>query len=189
MCVVLTSILLHVMVLSIIFNLDFSVAQTICYGVGGLTLSDALIYHMAVIEDVRPSIIYIHLGSNDMADPDTSIRQAAESLMELCRRCYNNGVRRIVISQILLRRLSGIPHNVPNYNGRVLRLNTMIYNNVALVRFPVYMWRHRGFWYSQFNLLVRDGVHLNRRGCVRFYRSIRGGLLRALSSLRIRRRH
>ena len=58
------------------------------------------------------------------------------------------------------------------------------YLRVVLEPVPyAYFWGHRGFWRPSKNVYVRDGVHLTLRGQEKFYRSLRGAILGALSFL------
>ena len=45
----------------------------------------------------------------------------------------------------------------------------------------VVFWRHQGFWKCKTRFLARDGVHLNNLGQYKFYRSVRGAVLRCLN--------
>ena len=79
---------------------------------------------------------------------------------------------------------------------RVLRLGQSAFNRkvklltkyLRVVLEPVpsaHCWGHRGFWRPSHNIYVRDGVHLNLGGQGKFYRSLRGAILGALSLLTV----
>ena len=79
---------------------------------------------------------------------------------------------------------------------RVLRLDQSAFNRkvklltkylrVVLETVPsAHCWGHRGFWRPSHNIYVRDGVHLNLGGQGKFYRSLRGAILGALSLLTV----
>ena len=154
------------------------------YGIGGLTSHEALAHHLQVVEDLRPTIIFLQLGPNDLCSNHFSVEQIANNIVELCRRFINLGVRRVMIGQVLGRHDAGIPSRVPHFNSRVVRLNIELSFAVRRGRVPVFLWRHHGFWQSRFNLLLDDGVYFNHRGNRRYYRSVRGAILFATTSLR-----
>ena len=41
---------------------------------------------------------------------------------------------------------------------------------------------HRGFWNTSQRYFARDGVHLNKLGQYKYYRSLRGAVLKSLHS-------
>ena len=60
------------------------------------------------------------------------------------------------------------------------------YLRVVLEPIPyAHFWGHRGFWRPSNNIYVRDGVHLNLKGQKKFYRSLRGAILGALSMINV----
>ena len=161
-------------------NLDlyFNYADVTMYGVGGMTTPLALSDHLQVVEELRPRIVFVQLGSNDL-NINIPIRQIAANLLEICRRMVNLGVRRIVLGQVLPRVSGG-----RSFNRRVIRLNIEIAQAFYHVHLPCFLWRHRGVWHSRFNLMLPDGVHFNNLGNRRFFRSVRGAVLFAITSLR-----
>ena len=55
------------------------------------------------------------------------------------------------------------------------------YLMVVLEPLPyTFHWRHRGFWRCKSRFLARDGVHLNNHGSYKFFRSLRGAVLRCM---------
>ena len=165
------------------YNLHFNVAEVHTYGIGGMTTHQALRHHMSVFENLRPTIVYIQLGSNDLSNHLAPMRWIVANFRRLCRQLVNIGVERILIGQVFMRMGDGIPVYVTNYNDLVMDLNHDVWEDLAATNLPVYCWRHDGLWLSQFNLMDDDGIHLNDRGINRYFRSVRGSLLLALSSL------
>ena len=54
-------------------------------------------------------------------------------------------------------------------------------------RLPIY-WTHRGFWRASTSYLSYDGVHLNREGQHKLFKSIRGGsngMLKSFNDMKI----
>ena len=44
-------------------------------------------------------------------------------------------------------------------------------------------WGHRAFWKARHNFYAADGVHLNRMGLYKLYRSFRGAVLKSVRLL------
>ena len=166
-------------------NINYSVADIHMYGIGGMTAARAIENHMDIFDNIQPTIVYVQLGSNDLSSPHTSMNTIIANIRELGRKLVNRGVRRIIFGQVLMRHGRGLPLQVPDYNERVLDFNHELWSGLPISRLPAYFWRHRGFWLSQFALMADDGIHLNARGNGRYYRSIRGSLLFAMTSLNI----
>jgi len=65
------------------------------------------------------------------------------------------------------------------------KVNTLTkYLRVVLEPIPYsFYWGHRGFWNAKANFFASDGVHLNSRGQLKLYRSLRGEVLTSLRFL------
>ena len=163
------------------FNLFYNYSDVYTFGVGGMTTSDALSRYIGVVAEFNPQVVFIQLGTNDLDSHRNSIRSIARNMAELCRRLQRAGVRRILIGQVLPRQSHG--SRVHDFNTRVVSLNLELVRAVQSMN-RVMLWQHRGFWFSQMNLMHDDGIHLNRRGNMRYYRSVRGGILFGLASIR-----
>ena len=164
-------------------SLDYSQVITQWFGLGGLTYEKAIYRHMAIINLTSPAVIYLELGSNDLCFTHESAQDIFARVQQLVTMLNNLGVARVLIGQVLLRRGVGIPLSTPNYNRKVLDLNNLIRTTYTNIRGPAYYWRHRGLWCSRRGVLGRDGIHLNRRGQERLFRSIRGAILFALNHI------
>ena len=84
-------------------------------------------------------------------------------------------MRQICVSQTLNR------ENDAAFNTRVKFLTK--YLKVPLEPIPCCFFEgHRGFWNTSQRYFARDGVHLNKLGHCKYYRSLRGAVLKSLHS-------
>ena len=85
------------------------------------------------------------------------------------------GVRLICVGQTIRR------HTVGNFNDNVQLLAQYLKTVLEPVPFAIY-WTHRGFWRASSSYLSYDGVHLNREGQHKLFKSNRGGSNAMLTS-------
>ena len=100
----------------------------------------------------------------------------ASAIKDLVAILYEeHSVRQICVCQTLIR------ENDAAFNARVKALTK--YLKVLLEPIPYcFFWGHRGFWNTSQRYFARDGVHLNKRGHYKYYRSLRGAVLTSLHS-------
>ena len=150
------------------------IGQVHFHGVGGRTIAKFRKFDFDIVRRIAPDIIVLGLGSNDLVE--LSPQTVGSELETLARELHElPSVQLVVIGQVL-RRWS---QNSDNFNCKLAKLHK--YLTVVLEQLPFcYYWRHRGFWNSNSELYLPDGVHLNRLGNYKFMRSIRGAVLKAL---------
>ena len=150
------------------------IGQVHFHGVGGRTIAKFRKFDFDVVRRIGPDIIVLELGSNDLVE--LSAQTVGSELETLARELHElPSVQLVVIGQDLRRR----SQNSDNFNCKVAKLQK--YLSVVLEQLPFcYYWRHTGFWNSNSELYLPDGVHLNRLGNYKFMRSIRGAILKAL---------
>ena len=128
-------------------------------------------YNLPVIASFAPDIVILQLGTNDLSQLDPLV--VGSSIEELVTTLHDRCNTKIVCVCQTLR------GSDPVFNARVHTLNK--YLKTLLEALPYsFFWGHRGFWNSSQDFLARDGVHLNRQGQFKFFRSLRGAVLRSL---------
>lgn len=144
------------------------------HGIGERTVEKTLKYDLGVVESFAPKIVILQLGTNDLTSfSAVKTGSAIEDLTHLLFQSY--GVELICVSQTIYRQ------DDLSFNSEV-RILTQ-YLQVVLEPIPyVLYWRHRGFWNCKSRFLARDGIHLNKLGQYKFYRSLRGAVLRCLQA-------
>ena len=133
-------------------------AQFKWHGVGGRTVEKTIRCDLHVVESFAPHIVILQLGTNDLSHLDPLV--AASAIEDLVGILYENDAA---------------------FNARVKALTK--YLKVLLEPIPYcFFWGHRGFWNTSQRYFARDGVHLNKRGHYKYYRSLRGAVLKSLHS-------
>lgn len=137
------------------------------------------------IENVRPEHLIVHVGGNDL---DSCVFYESEAeLNDLVLRLVlmsHTFQRRYSISSVTILQLMPRTktHNLPvlHYNNTVHRFNILLRETLSSNNNLRY-WKIRGIKNSPYELLC-DGVHFNREGFIRYYRSIRGAIITAIRS-------
>ena len=99
--------------------------------------------------------------------------QTGSAIEDPCRLLYESyGVEFICVCQTLYRQDA-------SFNKQVDLLTK--YLKVVLEPIPyVFYWRHGGFWRCKSRFLARDGVYFNKLGHYKYFRSLRGAVLRCI---------
>ena len=140
-------------------------------GVGGRTVAKTLQYDLPVVASSAPDIVVLQLGTNDLSRLDPFV--VASSIGELVTILHDTyNVKLICVCQTLL-------GSDPVFNTRVRALNKYVKTFLEALSY-VFFWGHRGFWNASQRFLARDGIHLNRQGQYKFFRSLRGAVLKSL---------
>ena len=136
-------------------------------------------YNLDIVKSFAPDIVVLQLGTNDLVF--ISAVETGSALEDFSRLLYESyGVQMVCVCQTIFRR------DAPLFNKQVKLL--IKYLKVVLEPIPyVVYWRHRGFWNCRTRFLAHDGVHLNSRGQYKFFRSLRGAVLRCLRSVQASR--
>ena len=145
------------------------------HGVGGRTVATTLNYDLQVVASFKPDIVILQLGTNDLSQLTALVvGSALEDLVRLLHDSHN--VKIVCVCQTIYREAN------PEFNERARALTKFL--KVFLEPLPYsFFWGHRGFWNATQRFLTRDGVHLNQRGQYKFYRSLRGAVLKSLRLL------
>ena len=149
-------------------------------GIGGRTVPKALSLDLAVIKKLKPDIVILELGTNDLSScrPET----VGSDIEDLVRIFLDSlGVAVVGVCRVL-----PCCHSDPTisqFNVKVDILNR--YLEVIFEHHPrVFVWCHRGFSNPSRVVYLADGVHMNAAGQYSLYRSYRGAMLKALRLLK-----
>ena len=166
-------------------SLLYDVCHINWYGIGGLTIPRMRSMHMDILREMRPDVVVLQLGTNDLCDPQVSAPLVSADLQFLVQNIHSLGVHHVMVGQTINRQRQGVPAhtNVTNFNWLVSQLNTATDNALAHSAMASF-WSHRGLWDNRRNIMARDGVHLNRFGNCLLYRSIRGAILHGVRRAR-----
>ena len=134
-------------------------------------MAKTLQYDLPVVASSAPDIVVLQLGTNDLSRLDPLVvASSIEELVTILHDTYN--AKLICVCQTLL-------GSDPVFNTRVRALNKYVKTFLEALPY-VSFWGHRGFWNASQRFLARDGIHLNRQGQYKFFRSLRGAVLKSL---------
>ena len=147
------------------------------HSIGGRTVTKTVQLDLDVIKSFKPDIVIIQLGSYDLTS-ETALRvgSSTDIFVKLLHDLYH--VKVIYVCQTIM----GLGQSAFN---RKVKLLTKYLRVVLEPVLSAHFWGHRGFWRPSNNIYVRDSVHLNLGGQGKFYRSLRGAILGALSLLTV----
>lgn len=143
------------------------------HGVGGRTVAKTMRHDLHVVASFAPDIVILQLGTNDLSRLDPLV--VGSSLEDLVRLLHDHfNVKVICVCQTIYRGADQVAFNV-----RVRALSKYMKTFLEPLPFS-FLWGHRGFWNTTQTFLGRDGVHLNKQGHYKLYRSLRGAVLKSL---------
>ncbi len=160
-------------------TLDPSLYSIAYLSEGGMRMS-GLVNQVAAIRRNRPQVVFMEIGTNDLASgvsPDSLAQEVKRFAVYLLQ---HENVKRVIVSQVTFR-AEGSPRTPKDFNRTVTAYNATIHKllkNVDGVKF----WRHRNMW-AHWQQLLSDGVHFNDTGNRRYYNSVRGAIIAATKKL------
>ena len=169
-------------------NMGFSygTAEIFFRGTGGRTCDRLISDDLPVVDELRPDIVYLEVGTNDLTDMSLRPETIGSLIEDFVTECATLNVGITIVGQTIFRNDPQdeeiYPKLHPEFNDRVIQLNN--YNKVVLdpeVHEWGMYWRHIGLWHSSLPIIKpRDGVHLTGYGNFKLFKSIRGALVHGL---------
>ena len=141
---------------------------------GGRITAKVRQFDLGEVIRFRPGIVFLQIGTNALVQRGMSpltVVSVTEDFVRLLHDEY--GVRLTFVGQIIRRHLVGNFNDNDNVRLLAQYLKTML----EPLPFAIY-WTHRGFWRASSSYLSYDGVHLNREGQHKLFKSIRGAVNR-----------
>ena len=130
-----------------------------------------------IVWDLSPDAVVLDLGSNDLCDSGASPDSIALAIVDLSLRIARiPGVRHVLVCGIIPRLF--VPKWKPDFNAQVHDTNRILAKFLECLP-NVHFWRHRSFALNHSKLFAHDGFHFNDAGLLRYYRSIRGAVMKA----------
>ena len=157
------------------FHLERS-AHVSLFGHGGRTVPQLWSYDLHVVSRSPLDIIILEISTNDLSAEEPSLVAASiEVLVRFLHNCFP--VKVICVCRVIPR------HSPCAFNNKVAACNELVRSLLEPLPY-IFCWFHKGGFYNKTGkLLLADGVHVNRVGQYRLYRSYRGVILRALTLL------
>ncbi|XP_071501990.1 uncharacterized protein [Diadema antillarum] len=130
-----------------------------------------------LVWELSPDAVVIDLGSNDLCELGATTESTVTALLDLALRVSRiPGVRHVIVCGIIPRLF--VPKWKTNFNAAVHDTNRLLAK--FLENLPnVHFWRHRAFTQNHSKLFMQDGVHFNEAGMLRYFRTIRGAVMKA----------
>lgn len=148
---------------------------------GGLTIDSFMEKHYSVIQNLKPNIVFLQLGENDMDSYHINALDIASDLIDLAQSLRDSGVQHVIIGQ-LFQRYKCRSITPEQFNAKILIANQFLdlqLNQDSNHARPAKFWKHIRLQHSRKQLMDPDKVHLMvDPGLKRLYRSIRGALLK-----------
>jgi hypothetical protein len=147
------------------------------HGIGGARVGNPshLREFESAVNHYRPAHLIVHFGGNDLDSNEDCVDTTIYGLISfvtLLKRQHN--LRSVTIIRLLPRQRTRHV-NARTYNSLVIKANTLL--KELCVGAGINYWRLRGFTNCSDNIFV-DGVHLNTLGMRKYYKQIRGILLK-----------
>ena len=130
----------------------------------------------------RADVVILHIAGNYICGRSASPPiMVALDVLRLARRLLESGTKRVAVCQVCRRsRWRGLSYE--EGAARVIEINRYL---EAFCRDSdcVFFWRHKRLWNSVHEVFRADGVHFNDVGNYRFYRSLRGAMMKAVQQV------
>ena len=130
-----------------------------------------------LVWELSPDAVVLDLGSNDLCSCGSTPETTVMAIVDLALRITRiPSVRHVLVCEIIPRLF--VPKWKPNYNAHVHETNRLLAKSLESLP-SVHFWRHRSFSQIPRKLFSQDGFHLNDAGMLRYYRTIRGAVMKA----------
>ena len=162
------------------WSFEYDCVQMKVIAESGMSVSQARYQFLNRITCNRPDIIYLELGTCDLAEYHLTPWDVQDKMMDLVNELGRLGAKMVIIGEVIPRRENKIPEGVGDFNYKVNDYNRLL--NVEYdeeYQSKVLCWRHKGLWESK-KEVYKDGLHLNKLGHLRLFRSIRSALLKGM---------
>lgn len=159
-----------------------NIASVTCVGVSGGRIDNKghIDVILRAIRTVRPNVVIVQIGGNDLdiCNDHEDVERMVLHLVTLCTLFLREiSVQHVYVNQFLPR--SSPRHTEAHtYNARVIMANQFLKRELE-DQVALQYWKMKGFVNTE-QILFADGVHLNDRGLLRYYRHIRGAVLQFL---------
>ena len=143
------------------------------HGVGGRTI-DQTYQDMDVVDSLRPDVIFLQVGGNDISDSSTATEIFVKLKRLIAALLNEHHVSTVIVGSIFCRNR---PRNISQvaYDRKKRKINRFLCKEFGGFEpgKKVFFFTHKFF---KGNLFDDDGVHLNDSGNRRFFNSIQSAL-------------
>ena len=136
---------------------------------------------MSRVAAYQPDVVILSVAGNDLDKRYANPEAVTASLQLLMMELLAVGVRLVAVCQ-LVRRRKWRNFSFAVGSARVQQINASLAEFCQRTRGVLY-WRHKRIWNSTRDVFRADGVHFSDIGNYRFFRSIRGVIIKAVGQL------
>ena len=140
-------------------------------------------HNINLVNRIQPEIVLLEVGTNDLSEVNKTARYVHDQVLELVREILDCRVRRVIVSQVVLRGKAGLAGKDQNYSEKMHEYNHMIEASLQYLPRAAF-WHHYKMWVDVETLVGTDGTHLNDQGNKRLYRSLKGALKSTSAAIR-----
>jgi lysophospholipase L1-like esterase len=134
------------------------------------------------LEDQKYKTVILQIGSNDLTHQRCTPDAFIDSLSHLVNFLVEQrGVQKVVVMEILFRQHANrfrMRMTIQDYNNSVRRANQLLAARCS-VSSRMLFWQHGRYLHGR-QVICNDGVHLNDAGLRRYWRSVRGAVLKSI---------
>lgn len=130
-----------------------------------------------LVWELSPDAVVLDLGANELSRNGSTPETTVMAIIDLALRVARiPGVRHVLVCGIIPRLF--VPRWKPGFNSHVHETNRLLAKSLESLP-NVHFWRHRSFAQNPTNLFLQNGFHFNDAGLLRYYRTIRGAVMKA----------
>ena len=161
-------------------NLEYHVAEIHVVGVSGMHISEARFDYLHQILEHNPDIVYLEIGSCDAKLNGFTAKDIVKQMVDLGNELTRLGIKRVIFGEVAHRVGKGVPKKCPDYNYKVNDVNRLLSRSFdEHTQSKCFLWRHKAIWRATKEIYL-DGIHFNRLGNLRLYRSIRLAIIKSI---------
>ena len=140
-------------------------------------------HNLDLVNRMQPEIVILEVGTNDLSLIEKTPLFVHDQVMELIRELLDCRVRKVILSQVVMRGKKGLVGRDQDYEEKIHAYNHMIEGSLRHLPRTAF-WHHRNMWGDIEALVGDDGTHLNDQGNKRFYRSMKGAVKSTVAEIR-----
>ena len=160
------------------------------FGKGGLKANkDGIEFITTKAKQVKPSVILIELGTNDLAvkaiDKEKQVNDTLHQLFYLCKQLFDLGVQKIVLCEIVNRRKLRGNTTQAEFDRKQQYFNQLL-NNLNKLNPDIIIWKHERSKIRNLKdgEISSDNIHITTDHGLKLYNfSIRAAVIKGLKSL------
>lgn len=134
---------------------DFGLERVYWHGLGGRTVPKLLRFDLNILNHVKPDIVVLFMGSNDLSDLQIDPTMIGSTVDDLVIKLHHEyKVKHVIVNQVFKRTV--LPH--PHYNYGMDLLSRYLSVVIEAHNFATF-WRNAGMWDEVLSCWTQLGCH------------------------------